>query len=86
MNEHICRNIDDLWQVFNTVKMILIEEKALSSEFFSYLHTGGIPYGTNWSSSFKLNRHRGRFTSESVHVSVDRSNSGLYNLTVNLPL
>lgn len=72
---------ETLWKVFEDIETVLEDNKARSEEFKNYTHFGGISYGSTWKHSFELERFQGRFTKKMLHVSVYRSNSGMYELT-----
>jgi hypothetical protein len=73
-------NHKTLWSVWEALKATLVENKAQSSEFDNYLHTGGVAYGCRQQFSFSLERLHGRFTSKNLQVVICRLDSGLYEL------
>ena len=55
--------------------------KYKSPEFDNYLHTGGVPYGGTWSSSFYLETPTGRLSKKQFHVTITRTSDGYYDCT-----
>ena len=51
-----------------------------SPELENYLHTGGISYGTVWGHSFELITPKGNVAKKGFHVTVERTEQGLYIL------
>lgn len=72
---------DTFHACWSHARNVLNESIYSSSEFEDYLHTGGVPYGGTWSSSFYLETKKGNLAKKCLQVSITRLSSGQYDCT-----
>ena len=72
---------ETLGSAFEAVREYLKNERAISTEFDNYLHTGGISRNQTWQGHFKLDSLQGHETRSYLHISIYRFETGRYELT-----
>jgi len=77
-NQHDC--FDTLHCAFDALHKRIAGTHYRSPELENYLHTGGISYGTVWQHSFELITSKGNVAKQGFHVTVERTEQGLYIL------
>jgi hypothetical protein len=75
---------ETLHDVFEVLHATVAATHYSSPELDGYLHTGGINYGTCWGRSFELVTPKGNVARKAFHVTVERTERGLYNLNCSI--
>ena len=71
-------HLDYFSQCWDLFRSHIDKSQYTSPQFEDYLHTGGVPYGTSWKSSFELLTKKGNVSKKAFHVSIYRTENGLY--------
>lgn len=67
-----------LWECFDQARARLEGSEYTSPEFDQYMHTGGVPYNSEWTRSFELITAKGNVARKGLQMHVIRNEWGTY--------
>ena len=67
-----------LWECFDQARRRLEGSEYTSPEFDTYMHTGGVPYNSEWMRSFELITAKGNVARKGLQMHVIRNERGTY--------